>query len=53
MVPQSDPIVVTGMGAVSPLGVGVGVNWERLSAGRSGVVANSRFDVSAFSSRIA
>lgn len=53
MVPQSDPIVVTGMGAVSPLGVGVGVNWERLSAGRSGIVANTRFDVSAFASRIA
>jgi 3-oxoacyl-[acyl-carrier-protein] synthase II len=53
MVPQSDPIVVTGMGVVSPLGVGAGVNWERLTAGRSGIVANTRFDVSAFSSRIA
>lgn len=50
---QSDPIVVTGMGVVSPLGVGVGVNWERLTAGRSGVVANTRFDTSAYSSRIA
>lgn len=53
MVPQSDPIVVTGMGAVSPLGVGVSVNWERLAAGRSGVVANTRFDTSAYPARIA
>jgi len=50
---QTDPIVVTGMGAVSPLGVGVGVNWQRLLAGRSGVVRNTRFDVSAYGAQIA
>lgn len=49
----SDPIVVTGMGAVSPLGVGTANNWERLVAGRSGVVANTRFDTSGYSSRVA
>ncbi|TKI06544.1 beta-ketoacyl-ACP synthase II [Martelella alba] len=32
-------IVITGMGAVSPLGCGVEVNWSRLLAGRSGIVA--------------
>jgi 3-oxoacyl-[acyl-carrier-protein] synthase II len=53
VVPQSDPVVVTGMGVVSPLGVGVGVNWERLTAGKSGVVANTRFDTSAYTARIA
>jgi 3-oxoacyl-[acyl-carrier-protein] synthase II len=53
MTQQTDPIVVTGMGAVSPLGVGVGVNWQRLLAGRSGVVRNSRFDVSAYGAQIA
>ena len=30
-------IVVTGMGAVSPLGCGVETNWWRLLAGRSGI----------------
>jgi 3-oxoacyl-[acyl-carrier-protein] synthase II len=53
MAAQSDPIVVTGMGAVSPLGVGVGVNWERLAAGKSGVVKNTRFDTSAYAARVA
>lgn len=48
-----DPIVVTGMGVVSPLGVGVEPVWSRLLAGQSGVVANIRFDVSAYGSTIA
>jgi 3-oxoacyl-[acyl-carrier-protein] synthase II len=49
----NDPIVVTGMGAVSPLGVGVGTVWERLMAGRSGVGRNTRFDVSDYACQIA
>lgn len=48
-----DPIVVTGMGAVSPLGVGVAANWTRLIAGRSGIVANDRFDVGDYGCKIA
>lgn len=30
-------VVVTGMGAVSPLGCGVDINWSRLLAGKSGL----------------
>ena len=51
--PESDPIVVTGMGAVTPLGVGVQTNWERLTASRSGLRHNDRFDVSALTCHIA
>ena len=50
---QDDPIVITGMGAVSPLGVGVEVNWQGLMEGRSGIVPNTRFDVSEFACKIA
>jgi len=50
---RNNPIVVTGMGAVSPLGVGVDVNWARLIAGKSGVVTNDRFDTNGFACTIA
>lgn len=49
----TDPIVVTGMGVVSPLGVGVATNWRRLLAGQSGIVPNTRFDVTDFGCKIA
>lgn len=49
----ADPIVVTGMGAVSPMGVGVETLWTRLVAGESGVVRNDRFDTTGFTSGIA
>ena len=48
-----DPIVVTGMGAVSPMGVGVDALWSGLVAGRSGIVRNDRFDTTDFVSQIA
>jgi len=50
---EADPIVITGMGAVSPLGVGVETNWHALMAGRSGVVINDRFDTTDFACKIA
>lgn len=49
----SDPIVVTGMGVVSPLGVGVPTMWSRLTAGKSGIVQNDRFDTEGFGATIA
>lgn len=48
-----EPIVVTGLGAVSPLGAGVATNWERLLAGKSGIRTNKRFDTEGWKCQIA
>ena len=45
-------IVVTGLGALTPVGKDVNQSWERILAGRSGIRPIEAFDVSAFSSRI-
>jgi len=44
---------VTGVGLVSPLGIGTEANWEALCAGRSGIGPITRFDAAQFSTRIA
>jgi 3-oxoacyl-[acyl-carrier-protein] synthase II len=44
---------VTGVGLVSPLGIGTGANWEALCAGRSGIGPITHFDAAEFSARIA
>jgi 3-oxoacyl-[acyl-carrier-protein] synthase II len=46
-------VVVTGLGIVSPVGIGVPAAWEAILAGRSGVTRITRFDASAFASQIA
>jgi 3-oxoacyl-[acyl-carrier-protein] synthase II len=46
-------VVITGMGLVTPLGVGVEKNWRALIEGRSGIGPISRFDASDFPTRIA
>ncbi len=46
-------VVVTGMGLVSPLGVGVERSWSRLLNGESGVSRIQHFDVSDLPARIA
>ena len=53
MTNRTDPIVVTGMGVVSPLGTGTETTWRRLLAGKSGIVRNTRFDVSNYGTKIA
>jgi 3-oxoacyl-[acyl-carrier-protein] synthase II len=46
-------VVVTGIGLVSPLGIGTEANWEGLCAGRSGIGTITHFDAAEFNSQIA
>jgi 3-oxoacyl-[acyl-carrier-protein] synthase II len=46
-------VAVTGIGAVSPLGVGAEATWKALVSGESGAGPVTRFDASEYSTRIA
>ena len=50
---SSRRVVVTGLGIVCPVGIGVPTAWDNILAGRSGITQITRFDASAFPSRIA
>jgi 3-oxoacyl-[acyl-carrier-protein] synthase II len=44
---------VTGVGLVTPLGIGTETSWEAIRSGKSGIGPITQFDASAFSCRIA
>lgn len=46
-------VVVTGMGAVTPLAIGVGPTWEGLLAGRNGIARIQTFDPEPYASQMA
>ena len=46
-------VVITGMGMVSPLGVGVDHNWAEITAGKSGISHIEHFDASDITSQVA
>jgi len=50
---QKRRIVVTGIGVVSPVGIGAETAWSNLVAGKSGITRISKFDPSNFASQIA
>ncbi|MGV2287164.1 beta-ketoacyl-ACP synthase II [Trinickia sp. YCB016] len=46
-------VVVTGLGAISPVGIGVEENWSNIVAGRSGIGRVTFFDTTDFPAQIA
>lgn len=46
-------VVITGMGAITPIGIGVDAYWNALLAGTSGAARISAFDVSPYPTQIA
>jgi 3-oxoacyl-[acyl-carrier-protein] synthase II len=50
---MSRRVVVTGLGLISPVGVGTDATWQGLTAGKSGIAPITRFDASKHASKIA
>jgi len=46
-------VVITGMGLVTPVGIGVEETWSAICAGKSGVSEITQFDASAYQTQIA
>jgi 3-oxoacyl-[acyl-carrier-protein] synthase II len=51
--PLSRRVAITGLGAVTPVGLGVPATWSALTAGRSGIGPITHFDPTGCSARIA
>ena len=46
-------VVITGIGLITPLGIGVSETWEGLCSGKSGIGEITRFDTTNFKTKIA
>ena len=45
-------VVVTGLGAVTPLGIGIEETWKNIKAGKSGIRKITKFDASNLPSHV-
>lgn len=50
---QNRRVVITGVGLITPLGIGVSESWTALCEGKSGIGEITRFDASDFDTKIA
>ena len=50
---MSRRVVVTGVGLLTPLGIGADASWEAIRAGKSGIARITQFDAAAFPCQIA
>ena len=50
---MSRRVVVTGVGLLTPLGIGADASWAAIRAGKSGIARITQFDAAAFSCQIA
>jgi 3-oxoacyl-[acyl-carrier-protein] synthase II len=46
-------VVITGLGIISPVGIGIPTTWQNIVAGKSGITKITHFDASAMASQIA
>ena len=46
-------VAVTGLGIISPVGIGAGAAWSNIIAGKSGISRITHFDASVFPTQIA
>ena len=50
---MSNRVVITGMGAITPIGIGKDAFWDGLMAGKNGIDKITRFDAAEYGSQIA
>jgi len=50
---SGEPVVITGMGAVTPFGVGVGALWDGVVAGKDAIRPIERFDTAEYRVKVA
>jgi 3-oxoacyl-[acyl-carrier-protein] synthase II len=46
-------VVITGLGIISPVGIGIPTTWQNIVAGKSGITKITHFDASAMASQVA